>query len=409
MSGHFQPDNCIKISMSFTGECRGSSFPLAGTNAETAIEFVVDQLNGNAGHCRIIDRHELTFFRDSFAKMDESAFYGNSMTYITQACRGLGFGVMYRKGDTILPLGFQNSHFVVVRPLGLLDSVFVEMLDRLVAISQRPVFLKKVSAQQHEEIRGFRDFKITTSYDAVKREAKPGVYPWDVEAYADDDTYPELILDLDITLSYEILLRDWEIIYRKAQSLPPCKERMNSVRRNFKQYRRCMRQFNRAGVAVLIEQFKSDRTDDVMKFITGYFGNDKQNNINAYENMLELLSIYGPGDGFYGYVVYLQNEPIPIGFYAAEKLDKDSAGLYSGLCKRTVAGLPEYARTEVYRQLRQHGIKYLNLGGAEETKLDTYKHHFAPIRERQIPMLVYGLDQCRGPSSEFKKEMLGIQ
>ena len=77
----------------------------------------------------IIDDFELfkVFFNNDKCKIS----YGNSWIYITQACRGLGLGYKYYDKDILVPIGKYKEHYVVVRPLGLLDNRFYRLLEYL--------------------------------------------------------------------------------------------------------------------------------------------------------------------------------------------------------------------------------------------------------------------------------------
>ncbi|MWA16004.1 hypothetical protein [Streptomyces sp. BA2] len=99
-------------------------------------------------------------FRAFFHAERGSETYGNSWTYITQACRGLGCGFKYFDGGTLVSIGLYRGHYVLVRPVG--DAV-VPVVRNLVAWlaerSGRPVYTKHAALADAGSLLAARGFR----------------------------------------------------------------------------------------------------------------------------------------------------------------------------------------------------------------------------------------------------------
>ncbi|MBI3795708.1 MAG: hypothetical protein HY268_01900 [Deltaproteobacteria bacterium] len=137
---------------------------------------------------------DIPLYRHFFSQDARTYCYGNSWTYVTQACRGLGLGYKYYDGDMLLSIGRHNGHYVIVRPLGKIDNRFLELLSSLYRVSHRPVFIKKLFPDQVATLQCLENFCLASTYLRDHEQAAPGKYVWDRSAFADDDTYPRLPL-----------------------------------------------------------------------------------------------------------------------------------------------------------------------------------------------------------------------
>jgi hypothetical protein len=317
-----------------------------------------------------------------------AACYADAFSYILQACRGLR--LKCRGEGMLASLGMHRGHFVVVRPFGMLDGRFVHLLDRLACLSGRPVFVKKIQPEQRGSLKNVQGLRVASVYDATRRLGLPGAYTWDNMAYADDDTYPEQVLDLDVTLGHARRPSDWARDFQKASGMSWRSPAFGSLKRGYKALRKRLQRFLNCGRRLHLRNLEPDRLPAVRRFLQAYFGPDRPECPAAYDDLLAYYVAGDKKDGLFSYIAHLDDDPTPVGFFAAERLDELSAGLYAGVCLRADAGVPEAVRVQVMSRLRETGVRFLNLGGSEVRGLHRYKQHFAPVEERVLPMLVYG-------------------
>ncbi|MGH7831714.1 MAG: phosphatidylglycerol lysyltransferase domain-containing protein [Candidatus Binatia bacterium] len=331
-------------------------------------------------------------YRDFFVRDKRVACYGNSWVYIKQACRGLGSGLKYHDRDVLLSVGRHRGHYVVVRPLGNIDRGFINLLRTLRETSGKPVFIKKLFSDQVARLRALGAFSEAASYSAAENKAYAGLYPWDAVHFADDDTYPEVILDLGVTLKYRMKPQQWlnELELALAHRLK--KPQLKTIKTGYRRFRRNIKQFLRLGIECRLKEYDAGCADEIRRFLLTYFGSTREENVAAYEAMLA-----SPQDGAnrndrFCFVAHVAGVESPVGFFFVERLDEESAGLYAGVVSRTYPGLPEYLRVHMMSHLREAGIRFLNLGGSETESLHAFKRKQGPVEERPMATLVYGVD-----------------
>jgi hypothetical protein len=164
-----------------------------------------------------ITNADFSLFREFFARDNRFACYGNSWAYITQACRGLGLGWKCHQQDVLWPIGQHRGHYVIVRPLGALDGRFVDLLETLRQKSGKPVFIKKLFKDQVAELQHLGNFVPAATYCPTLNRAAAGRYVWDPVAFADDDTYPELIINVGISRNYTQKPKLWREEFKMAR------------------------------------------------------------------------------------------------------------------------------------------------------------------------------------------------
>jgi hypothetical protein len=335
----------------------------------------------------IITENDHALYRNFFSQVNHRACYGNSWTYITQACRKFGYGKKYYVEGSLISIGKHNGHYVIVRPLGMIDNRFIQLLDYLHQESGKPVFIKKLFPEQVIHLQKYARFAEASIYDPVMDIAYAGIYIWDEIAFADDDTYPELILDLDITLKYMLPIHEWFKIYCKGRLLTARIEYLKRIKRKYGEFRRRLRQFSQSGIEPCWRKYNTNMAEDVRRFLLNYFSSSRAENLQAYENLLLSSST----DTF-GWVVTVNGNSFPVGFFFAERIDDKSAGLYASIISRSYPGLAEYLWAEMMSHLVKEGLSFLNVGGSETRNLQIYKQQFAPVEERVMRTLVYGLE-----------------
>jgi hypothetical protein len=335
---------------------------------------------------------DFPLYRRFFARDRRLACYGNSCTYIAQACRGAGsgLGLKYFDGDVLLSIGVYRGHYVVVRPLGRIDDRLLSLLQALRDASGKPVFLKKLFPDQVRKLERLGEF-----HPAARRSEMgvgPGLYPWDEPAFADDDTYPELIVHVDLSLKFWLRPREWLDEYKRVQGTGPERPQLPAVREWYRKFRRGVRKSIEGAPRCRLEQYHTGMADEVRSFLIRYFGPSRRACVEAYEAALVLPMEGGDHSERFAFVAYQDEAPNPVGFLCLERLDERSAGSYARAVMPGFPGLPEYLRVQSLLRLQEAGIQYLNVGGSECRGLHVYKRQLAPIEQRHMEMLVYGVD-----------------
>ncbi len=275
-------------------------------------------------------------YQQFFAQDQRHACYGNSLIYLTQACRGFGLGLKYDDGDTLLSIGCHRDHYVIVRPLGVIDRRLLDLLTLMREISGKPVFLKKLFPDQAQQLRQMGPFS-----DAAQE-----TYPWDADAFADDDTYPEIILDLDPTPANAspITREDERPIAEQGEYMSHFT--WNRSRRTQRKYLTSVRRFQQMEVPCTLRPYTPALATDVRAFLRGYFAAQPQN-VAAYEAMLTLGDLHTNRDRVFSYVASLDERDEVVGLLVTERLDADTAGDYAGIVSRQYPGLSELGLTQL--------------------------------------------------------------
>lgn len=306
-----------------------------------------------------------SFFLKSFKK-EYKAPYSFSWAYITQAARGTGhgLGLKFYTQDCLITIGIHKGHFVIIRPLGNYKKYLSNLLKELVNVSKTPVYIKKLTPPEEEKL------KESGIYFLKAREN----YPWSAEWPEDDDTFPEIIIEIDKVLEYE------KIPNPKLKNLRSDIHRFLNLKINPK-----------------LVLYQKEMYKEVFSYLRKFFGGDKNKDAsfaNAYKNML--INLPYNRSNFFSYVYYIGNEIV--GYFFAERINGESAGLYASTGypekkngEPKYPGLTPYLHIKMMEQLKQFEIKYLNLGGSEVESLHRFKLKFQPIEKRKINLLIYPL------------------
>jgi hypothetical protein len=262
--------------------------------------------------------------------------------------------------------------------LGVADGRLYDIVEALSRASGRPVFIKKASPAHAAVLRNTGAFA-----------ADGGSYRWDDVAYADDDTYPEQLLAIEISLGYSLTPCEWFQHYCAARTRPHTGEE-HSVRASYRQFRRNIRRLSESGKCCEISEYRPEMADAIRHWIREYFGHGRPEAPAAYRNLIEGLQRGLYQESQFCFVVGTESEGGIHGLIFAERLDDESAALYARLIHRKHRGLPEYAMAQVLAHLRRQGIRRLNLGGSETAGLHAFKKKLAPVEERDVQLLVYG-------------------
>lgn len=314
---------------------------------------------------RPIQYEDEKLFRNFFIKFKERKCYSSSWLYITQAARGIGgLGYyFYHEDDFIVALGFHQDHFVLIHPMGKFPKNFYQVIKSLYDLSGKPIYLKK--ALEKERF-GINELIVGTPLEITSTDD----YPWDEIERDDDDTFPEIIIYIPDILNGE-------------KKLKFTGKHMRNIRNKLNKWK---------NIEDEIEYLTLSKKNKikVIKMLIKHFGKDKIN-VRAYLNMINILIRNRNKKRYIHFVAYHENQPI--GFFAAEKLDKYSAGLYASISLRTCKGLAEKLHMEMFKRLNERRIKFLNLGGSEIEGLYNFKLKFTYNKkcfyeERKIPIIV---------------------
>ena len=312
-----------------------------------------------------------SIFRFFFQKFRYNKCYSSSWLYITQAARGmggLGYYFHYNK-NFIVALGYHHEHFVLIHPIGKIPKKFINIIKKLCDISGNPVYLKKVSKENNEKIK--RLIKGTNlQLIRTEKKRKEEEYPWHIDEKNDDDTFPEIIINIPGILKIESNL-----------------ELTNKKIRNIKSKLKHCKRFTSS---ISYQPVSKTNKSEVIEMLKDHFGKDNKN-FEAYLNMLEVLSRDQNNENYIHFVAKYKERYI--GFFVAEILDNCSAGLYASISSRDFKGLGETLHFEIFKRLKKKGIKFINLGGSEIKSLHDFKKKFTcdkiDIYEKnEIPIIV---------------------
>ncbi len=291
-----------------------------------------------------------------FDKESNLNHYGNNWAYIIQACRGTGgLGHKYFDGDHLLSIGLHNQHFVIVRPLGKnVTSLLEKLVFRLYKKSEKPVYIKHLLREQAEILkqRGFIDIKE---------------YPWSKETPKDDDTFPQVVINLenffnDLQTSKQAKIRLQ--CHKFLNGLPY--EKLGPFR--FQDY---------------IPQ-KNNHQIQQAKDLIEKWSNGNKDFIDSYKNIIESPPING-----FNYLVKLKDNSI-VGFLILGKIGKESTACHANIfCYKEFNGLSEAGLVTGFSKLYEHGIKKVNLGGSETENLHKFKLKFSPEELKETYHMVF--------------------
>ncbi|MFH1450407.1 MAG: hypothetical protein ABIF92_00305 [archaeon] len=328
----------------------------------------------------------------------ELPLYGNSWTYITQAANGVSekgksinkLGLKYhKKGESwnylkheeknlekraldyytqnsLLTIGYferkGKGHFHIIRPLGKNSVAETENLAKILKeVSKNAVYVKKVTEEQKNKL-------LERGFQAIEKK------PWDAEAIAEDDTWPEHIIDIKSILTYEdgkmqISQKKVRMGYNRFQNI---KEKYKT---DLKIVPYSIRHVDVAR-ALINEHFK-------------YFKEERKDICSTkedYENLLLSLPLGKNNEDYFSFLVYVGENPMA--FFHAEKIGKETIGTYANINLLRYPGLSEYLHVKLFEMAYKNGIRYVNLGGSELETLDFFKKKFS-THQNQMHWVVY--------------------
>lgn len=306
-----------------------------------------------AGTSPILDNDQ-ELYGEFFRRQWAAEHYGNSWSYLTQACRGLGYGRKYVDGDRLLSYGRHGNHYVIVRPMGSnMAPALGNLAQRLHDTSRRPVYVKHVDLFDAASLRTTGEFQDMAAH------------PWCPEADRDDATFPEVVVPIA------------ELLTGALQ------------RPTYQKLRMMLNRFDNhpGGTTRLAARICTDRDRHwpaMACHVIRRWAEQGGKSGAAYTNMLRI-----PSRPALRYIVMMHGEPV--GFYVFERIGARTAGCYASLSLHTKRrGLAEAGFCTVFDDLfHHHGIDRVNLGGSELRSLHSFKLKFGVEHPARTTNLVF--------------------
>jgi len=228
---------------------------------------------------------------------------------------------------------------------GIMD-VIASFAGQMLSEQHMPTYAKKIFPEQFTYLKK-KGFSDTSDF------------PWHSICPSEDDTYPEIIIDVLESLS----------LAQKAKH-------STKLKRAYRYYNHYLLKED-----ILMKNLK-DYSKQAKEIVNTFFKKIKTyNNTNIsqetdYNNLLRLDS---QTNNNFGEIILIND--IFAGFYSAEKQDSNHISLYATITLRELSNhLPEFIYFHLLHQMKQKRIQYLNLGGSETKKLNEFKNKFNAVQ-----------------------------
>lgn len=312
-----------------------------------ASKIIAENLQ-KTGNFSSISYNDVSLY-ENFFKHEEASNYANNWAYITQACRNLGsLGYKYFTKESLLSLGYHNNHFVIVRPIGTNAVESIKSITKILyRVSGNPVYIKHLSEHQSTVLSKSNDFINMSNY------------PWEPECPFDDDTYPQVVIDLkNIT---------GDSINKPENS--KIRLRLNRFNNVFKSALRFI-QYN---------PMKYPNQREIAFDIVSRCSKDP----SAYENM-----IMYPAATNFAFLLFLDDKPV--GFFTFGNIGNNEVGCFANICEyENYPALAETSLVKIFNLLYCQGIERVNLGGSEIESLHRFKIKLNAFELRNTSNIVY--------------------
>jgi hypothetical protein len=241
-----------------------------------------------------------------------------------------------------------------VRPIG---KTILDTIRKIATFVKKnynaATYAKKIHKDQYDYLLSHEFSDVTT-------------YPWHSASPAEDDTYPEQILDLNNTLY-------------TAQNIGRTRQLSRSLR-NYQYYKK------RHLVEISIVGKKEKLAYSVVKQFTDYQMNKNPYYYSIPEDYNNLITSVVPSERRYDGLLYLKDRyDKPLGYFYSEKFISRYASLYASLTLRQESNyMIDYFLFHLIYTLLKQKYKYLNLGGSEQKSLDLFKCKYRPISQNKM-------------------------
>lgn len=298
---------------------------------------------------------DLDLFNRFFER--EPLTHGNSWTYITQGMQSIGpynLGYKYYDGKNlsavfVLPRIGDESDLLFFwnRPMGKdIVSAIVNISSYINSTFNKTVYITKIFRSMYDELllKGFRDISEL---------------PWHKEAIAEDDSFPEIISDVEETI----------------ESF----EKNGRARKAYKRYER---------LCEILHVRKVTSEEDkklAWEIVDSFFNQDLDSlrvNVSFPENYWNIVfTSYDPRENLF--IIFYEDivvgmVDIFLGYHSCGN------GYASLTLRKSVVGIEDFAMVYILFLLKKEGYKYFNQGGSEKESLDFYKKKFPISKENQM-------------------------
>lgn len=314
--------------------------------------------------------------------------YADTWTYLTQAANGYALGTsatgyFVREPQAMCFVGIFRRPLSgdlavhILNPLGSKGPDLVRTLcHKIREIERCLIYVKKADQDIVAELESDGSFSWSDEF------------AWHNQAQREDDTFPELLLDVNRSLG----------LFEPG--------RLNQARDKFARF------LNRTkDKEVLWVPLVSKRYKDARRVVNSFFGYKERDHIEIsqpcdYENMLVHSNPTQNPDSLVRLLCCIDGEPSAL--IVMEQIGRSSAvGLYCNLALyQEHKYLSEFVIHQALKAAREHGFHYMNLGGSESEGLHRFKTKFQPVEKVQRSWLAFRrADEQAIPIAPTKPEL----
>jgi hypothetical protein len=239
-------------------------------------------------------------------------------------------------------------------------STICEQIGRSIGI---PIYLKKLDDDLLKHLSNQPHFRSAKSI------------PWHSSAILEDDTYSEVIVDIETTLQLLVAANN------------------NDLRDKINRFHR-----RTADRPVRWKDIDRALYSDAKLIVNRFFLGKKAAHIDIstpddYENMLLHPGLVVKDSLVIRKLCYIDRSPVAM--LVLEALGSSSTmGLYCNLALYEAEKyLSEYVVIKALQEAQKRGFQYVNLGGSESLGLDRFKSKFMPVAKIPRPWLYYEYKQ----------------
>jgi hypothetical protein len=306
-----------------------------------------------------ISQTDYPLFQQFFSCQNHT--YGNSWSYITQGMYGIGrnkLGYKYYDGENLSAVCIypkieqpKINIFYWIRPMGktILQKI-VDFSRHLLIKRNLPTYVKKIFKEQFNylKIKGFKDISK---------------FPWHTSAPAEDDTYPEIIINVKETLSNKSRTRELKNSFKRFNGL-------NKI------------------ITVSLAKSAQDLTE-AWKMVNKFF---KQKITSLTSNISTKYDYYNiifspPLRNYTLFLIKTNNSDIKAtcGFFNVARQTAKFFSSYAALMlRKKYKNLNDFSIIYTCKYIFQRGGEYLNVGGSETEGLHVFKRKFAVENENKM-------------------------
>lgn len=298
---------------------------------------------------------DLDLFMDFFTK--DPISYGNTWSYIVQSTYGLGEnGLGYKYFDqnnlatlAIYPHMEDEDTLILywVRPMGKDILNIINTLSKNFSKKYKVrSYVKKLHESQYNQLKklGWKDIKK---------------YPWHSQAEAEDDTYPELILDTKKTLD----------IAKNAT-------RKEELRRTYVRTETRKERFN---IEFSSKNFNDIAWNVTKKFFANYDEFADKKLLSAKEDYKNMIYNNPERNNLNKVLIYVNKEPL--GYYITESIN-NYTNIVAHIALRS--DIKYLVDLSTFHALENIDTKYVNLGGAEDKGIYHFNKKYKPVKQNKM-------------------------